>query len=91
MTATYTVCVKTIDGEQMLDPQGMALLFGVEADAVRAMPVKNGAMAIPREWIKRGRRRAKEVLAHTGSDAMLDSLHYWAAKDYGATLKVIYE
>ena len=91
MTTTHTVVVKTIGGEPMLDPQGMALLFGVEADAVRALPIKARAMAIPSEWIKRGKRRTKEVLAHTGSNAFLDCLHYWAAKDYGATLKVVYE
>jgi hypothetical protein len=39
----------------MLDSAAMELLFGVEAAAVRDL-VKNGTSAIPREWIKRGRR-----------------------------------
>lgn len=86
-----TVRVKMIGGEPMLDAQGMGLLFGVEPDAVKALPVRDGATAIPREWIRRGRQRASEARAHTGRDTMLDAMHYWAARDRGAVLNVVYE
>lgn len=88
---TITVTIKNIDGEPMVDAEGMALMFGVDPAAARALPVVNGGSHIPREWIKRGRRRAREAMAHNGSGAMLDALEYWARKDHGAALTVVYE
>lgn len=90
-TPTITITVKDVDGEPMLDSQCMALLFGVEVAAVNALPFRDGQSAIPSMWIKRGRRRTREAQAHTGSTAMLDALEYWAAKDHGALLTVVYE
>jgi len=83
--------VKIIDGEPMLDKYCMGVLLGVEPDAMLALPVEDGKSKIPRDWIKRGRRRAREAMAHTGSDAMLDCLRYWAPKDHGAELEVTYQ
>lgn len=88
---TLIVRVRDIDGELMLDSQCMSLLFGVPLDAIQALPRTAGASPIPTEWIRRGRRRAKEARAHTHSDAMLESLRYWAEKDHGATLAVVHE
>lgn len=88
---TITITVADVDGEPMLDSAALALLFGVELDAVRGLPVKDGVSAIPNMWVKRGRRRSREAMAHTGSDAMLDGLRYWARKDHGAELEVIYQ
>jgi hypothetical protein len=88
---TITVHFTEINGEPMLDSAAMALLFGVELEAVRALPMTNGTSPIPREWIKRGRRRASEAKAHTGSHALLDSLRYWARRDHGAEVEVVYQ
>jgi hypothetical protein len=92
MTAQpITVRIAEHDGEAMLDAQCMALLFGVELADIHALPSVNGATPLPKEWIRRGRRRAREAQAHTGSDAMLDGLRYWAARDHGAELTVVYD
>jgi hypothetical protein len=91
MTNTITVHVTDVNGEPMIDSTGPALMFGVATADVSALPMTNGTSPIPREWIKRGRRRAGEAKAHTGSDAMLDSLRYWAHKDHGAELEVVYQ
>ncbi|WP_137149466.1 hypothetical protein [Mycolicibacterium sp. CR10] len=91
MTNTITTRIKNVDAEPMLDTEAMALIFGVDPAAVLALPTVDGTSRIPREWVRRGRRRAKEAQAHTGSDFILDALHYWARKDHGATLEVVYE
>lgn len=91
MTHKITVTLRHVEAEPMLDAHAMSLLFGVDVTAVRALPFTNGASPIPREWVKRGRRRAREAMAHTGSSAMLDALEYWAHKDHGAALEVVYE
>lgn len=90
-TPNLTVTVKVINGEPMLDAQCMALAFGVEIADIKALPVVDGCSRIPREWARRGKRRAQEAMAHTGSEFILDVLAYWARKDHGAELRVIYE
>jgi hypothetical protein len=50
-----------------------------------------GVLTLPPEWIRAGRQRAKEAQAHTGSDAMVSGLEYWAMKDHGARLEIVYE
>lgn len=91
MTNSISITVRDISGELMLDSQAMALAFGVDESAVCALPLVNGHMRIPREWARRGKRRAKEAMAHTGSDLILDVLRYWAREDHGAELEVVYQ
>ncbi|WP_255245978.1 hypothetical protein [Mycobacterium persicum] len=91
MTNTVIVTIKEIGGEPMLDMQAIALLFGVEVTAVEALPIINGHIRIPREWARRGKRRAREAMAHNGSDFILDGIRYWARHDYGADLEVVYQ
>lgn len=86
-----TITVRDIGSDLMLDAQALALAFGVEVAAVRALPIVNGTSRIPREWARRGKRRAREAMAHTGSTALLDALRYWARQDHGAELRVVYE
>jgi hypothetical protein len=71
----------------------MSLLMGVPAEEIRAhgRSAGNGVMAPPPNWVSAGRRRAKEAQAHTGSDDMVSGLKYWAQKDHGARLKIVYE
>ena len=88
---TITVCIRNVDGEPMLDSQAMSLLFGVPAADIQALPTAGGSSPIPRDWVRRGRRRAREAQAHTGSTAMLDALEYWADKEHGATITIVYE
>lgn len=91
MTNTITTRIRNADNEPMLDAEALALLFGVDLAEVHALPMVDGHSRIPREWVKRGRRRAREAQAHTGSDFILDALDYWARKDHGAALEVIYQ
>lgn len=90
MTTTITTEIRNVDTEPMLDAQAMALLFGVSVQDVLALPLQNGASPIPNEWVRRGKRRAKEAMAHAGSDFILDILAFWAQRDHGADLKVSY-
>jgi hypothetical protein len=91
MTNKFTVEINEINGEPMLDSQCMALMFGVTAADVRALPFAGGHSRIPREWIKRGRRRTREAAAATGSADLLDVLQYWARTDHNAELEVVYQ
>jgi hypothetical protein len=86
-----TIEIRNVDTEPMLDSAAMALLFGVPEADVLALPMKDGASPIPREWARRGKRRANEAQAHTGSDFILDLLDYWAHKEHGAHLEVVYK
>lgn len=90
MTNTITIEISNVDTEPMLDSQAMALLFGVSVRDVHVLPMKDGASPIPREWVRRGKRRSNEAQAHTGSDFILDILQYWAHHDHDADLKVVY-
>jgi hypothetical protein len=87
---TITTEIRSVDAEPILDSQAMALLFGVSVQDVLALPMHDGASRIPNEWVRRGKRRTKEAQAHTGSDFILDILLYWAQKDHGADLEVVY-
>ena len=62
----------------MLDGQAMALFFGVDLAAVNALPMEDGTSPIPREWVRRGKRRASEARAHTGSSELIDAMEFWA-------------
>jgi hypothetical protein len=88
MTNMITIRVKEATDDVLLDNQAVALLFGVDIAAVEALDYAKEAL--PREWLPRGKRRAKEAMAHTGSTAMLDSLKYWARQDHNAELEVVY-
>lgn len=90
MTATYTIEIRTVCGEPMLDARAVALLVGVRPEDVTALPVVNGAMRLPRHWLQQGRRRTREAAAHTGSSAFEDVLSYWARRDHNAELEVRY-
>jgi hypothetical protein len=87
---TITITIVDIDGEPMLDSHALSLMFGVRTEEIQALPVADGAKVIPREWIKRGRQRTREAMAHTGSDFIIDGLRYWAQRDHNAELEVIY-
>ena len=90
MSTTVTVTLTEVDGELMLDPAGLALLFGVDIADVEHLPTVQGTTPIPREWLKRGRQRAREAQAHTNDSDWLAVMTYWASKDHGAGLEVVY-
>ncbi|MBB2772334.1 UNVERIFIED_ORG: hypothetical protein GGE11_003259 [Mycolicibacterium obuense] len=90
MPDTITITITEISGEPMLDSAAMALMFGVRTEEIQALPVIDGASPIPREWIKRGRRRTREAAARTGSNSFDDVIRYWARVDHNAELEVIY-
>jgi hypothetical protein len=72
-----------IDGEPVVSAKGLSLLLGVPVDQVRALALfrGTGVDALPAEWVKAGKRRAKEYSAATGRDDMLGALEYWAQRE----------
>ena len=76
--------------EPMLDLTAVSLLFGVAVADFEALPRQENSVRIPSEWTRRGRQRAREAMAHTGSDSIIDSLRYWARKDHGEVLDVVF-
>lgn len=78
MSSLYRIDPAT--GEVMLSADGMALLFGVPADEIRAHAREHGndPVALPDAWARHGRRRAAEARAATGDDSMHAALMYYA-------------
>ncbi|WP_406816191.1 hypothetical protein [Mycobacterium sp. M23085] len=86
--------IKVVNGEPLIDATALSLLFGVGEELVTALSARdttNGYTTFPPEWIRNGRRRAREAFAHTKSNDMVSSLTYWARKDRGAELQLVYE
>lgn len=88
---TITITIKEVNGEPMLDAASMALMFGVHVADVEALIFLDGAARIPDAWLQQGRRRTREAAAHIGSAEFHDVLAYWARKDHGAELEVVYQ
>lgn len=84
MNAGRVEIARTINGEPMLSPDGMSLLFGVDTELVTARCRRDPVL--PAVWIDAGRRRAAEFRSVTGHNDMLGSLTYWAAKERNATI-----
>ena len=82
---TIEVNIRYVNGEPMLDDVGTALLFGIQPEQLAGL-VADGPAALPAEWVKQGRRRAREAMSRTGTTAMVDAMAYWAGKDHGAKL-----
>lgn len=87
-TMTIRVLVSTENGE-MLPVEAMSLLLGVPAEEIRVRKLFNSAMALPPDWLKSGRCRAKEAQAH-GHTNMAGAMNYRAKKDHGADLVIEY-
>lgn len=82
MSLTADQMYDEIDGEPMLTPLGVAVLFGVTEEQVRELGNGAGASAVlPSAWIRQGKRRSKEYQAHTGRDDMRGALHWWADRE----------
>jgi hypothetical protein len=77
---------RMIDGEPMIGVGGMSLLFGMPTTDVEQLRIEHGTTHLPDDWVRRGKRRAKEAKRWGQSGAMLDALAYWAAKDLDAHL-----
>jgi hypothetical protein len=90
MKYPMSLVVKVVDGEPMIDTTAMSLLFGIPETAIAAH-FNGNTLTLPAEWVRAGKRRAKEASARTGSDGLLPTLAYWAAEGYGATLEIVYE
>ncbi len=88
---TVTLRKGTDAEDWSMDMQCLALLYGVPLTDINALPIANGCIRIPSEWVKRGKRRVKEAEAHTGSDFVLDIMQFWAQRDHGADLEVVYQ
>ncbi|OBB07093.1 hypothetical protein A5668_01385 [Mycolicibacterium fortuitum] len=76
----------------LLPAEAMSLLMGVPVEEIRAHSggeQGTGVMTLPQEWVKAGRRRAKEAHAH-GHGGMVEAMTYWAARDHGACLEIEY-
>ena len=70
-----TWLIRRSDGEVTLSVQGASLIFGVPSEHL------DGRTDMPEEWIRRGRRRAREAAAHGDDDTVVCVLDYWARKE----------
>jgi hypothetical protein len=86
MSTNRIELARVVDGEPMISVGGMSLLFGVPTAEVEQLGVEHGTAHLPDDWVRRGKRRAKEAKRWGASDAMLDALAYWATKDLDARL-----
>jgi hypothetical protein len=91
MTETRRQLTGTINGSQALGSEAIALLYGVDAEVVRASvnfdgPDHHDVADIPADWMKAARRRWREASAVTGSDELLSVLGYWAQRDLGCSI-----
>jgi|GEM_PF-2699013 hypothetical protein len=91
MTEQFAIQVRQIDGEPMIDNNATALLLGVDAELISAHYRRsgNGVNTLRDAWVQSARRRAREAMAHTGSESMLDALRYWAQRAHAAELEVV--
>jgi hypothetical protein len=69
--------------------EGVSLLLGVPVADLEVNPL-TGKSNVPKDWVQRGRRRAREAMAHTGGDDMVSVMEYWAAKEHDARLELVY-
>jgi hypothetical protein len=93
MTETRRQLTGTVNGSQALGSEAIALLYGVDAEVVRASidfdgPDQPDAADVPAEWRKAARRRWREASAVTGSDELLSVLGYWAQCDLGGGITI---
>lgn len=90
---TVVIRIATDGGEPLLDPTALGLLFGIAPETIRAQAHydSDGYAWFRPEWIRAGRRRAREAAARTGSDDMAAVLEYWARQDHGAELASVHE
>ncbi|MFG1855011.1 hypothetical protein ACGFJT_24475 [Actinomadura geliboluensis] len=73
---------RTINGEPVISPAGLALLLDLPLEDIRAQcdNVINGTMPMPADWAKRGIRIRKETQAALGYEAgMKECIDYLAA------------
>ncbi|MGI5162783.1 hypothetical protein ACQEU3_47255 [Spirillospora sp. CA-253888] len=74
--------ITVLNGTPVINAAGMALLMDIPSDVLsaelkRQMGGKQaGAIQIPDEWVRRGRRNAKRCAALTGSYDFLDALRF---------------
>jgi hypothetical protein len=81
--------IRDINGELMLSPEALSLLFGVDVELITAhgkRTMDDGHITLPSAWMQAGRRRTSEAAAATGSRELLDILAYWARRDRGAEI-----
>jgi hypothetical protein len=90
---TVVIRIATDGGGPLLDPTALGLLFGIAPETIRAQVHydSEGYATFPLEWIRAGRRRAREAAAHTGIDDMGAVLAYWARQDHNAELAFVHE
>lgn len=82
--------LRVTDGEPLLTAKAMSLLLGVPvADLHGARrDHTNNIMYLPNEWVKNGKRRTNEAMAHTGDTDLISGLTYWAYQDHGASIEI---
>lgn len=89
-TTTRIELLRVTDGEPLLTATAMSLLLGVPvADLHNARrDDTKGTMYLPNEWMKNGKRRTREAMAHTGDTDLISGLTYWAHQDHGASVEI---
>jgi hypothetical protein len=93
MSDKTTVTVTVVNGELLIDAAAMAVLCGVGEDLVSAHwrhSPSDAYVTFPPAWMRAGKRRAKEAVAHTGKDDLLSVLEYWV-RQAGSELEIVYD
>jgi hypothetical protein len=90
---TVTIRIAEHNGEPMIDTAAMSLLFGIDEATIAAHwdTMTGDMLTLPAEWVRNGKRRAKEASANAGVNDVVAMLSYWAMKDLGATLWIVRE
>jgi hypothetical protein len=76
---------KTIKGEPLISTEGLALLLGVDLDELKAEILRQrvdnptAPFATPTDWVKRGRRTARETMAATDRADLVSCLEHLGA------------
>jgi hypothetical protein len=89
---TLVVHLTRRDNDITLPSELLAILLGVpleECQHLEPQSITYGSYdAFPSKLAKDGKRRAREAYAHTGDENVWSAIGYWAAKEYGLTVKI---
>ncbi len=75
-----------------MDAEGLSLLMGVPVEKIRTAMQAGPTpfFAVPPQWERQGRRRAKEAAA-AGSRNIFEVMRFYARRERGARVEIVYE
>lgn len=87
MTGTIIIRITEHNGEIMMSPEALALIFGASREQIQL--AAGGYYTIPGEMVKNGKRRTREAFAAVGDEDIWKAMEYWAAKDHDAAVEFV--